>query len=72
MPQLRSKIPCAAVKTWHSQVNKYLKNESLISKKKKKRKNSEEMVTSGVEEELGWRKQRQKLDTFCILDSETM
>ena len=37
-----------------------------------KRKNSEEMVTSGVEEELGWRKQRQKLDTFCILDSETM
>ena len=30
------------------------------------------MVTSGVEEELGWRKQRQKPDTFCILDSETM
>ena len=40
--------------------------------KKKKRKNSEEMVTSGMEEELRWRKQRQKPDTFCILDSETV
>ena len=31
MPKQRLKIPCAATKTWHSQVNKYfLKNRQLI------------------------------------------
>ena len=64
MPQQRSKILCAATKTWRSQINTHI----LKKKKEKKRKESQyrwNVILALLLSSSSWRKEAQRKENTC-------